>query len=104
MKRLQVVFNDEAWAEVEKITLNANESFEMGSVGYSDVINEMVLASKVDIKKLQAKNINIKRSLRVLAGKEEIDIDYALKMLAEIKAKMSKKKVVQLNAEETKHA
>lgn len=91
-KRLQVIFTEEAWKEIEATTNEANQNFEMGSINYSDVINEMVLNSKVDIKTLQMKHADIRRSLRVLAAKEDIDLDTVIKTLSELKAKGGKKK------------
>ena len=85
-KRLQVILSDDAWAEVEALTTEANSNFEAGTINYSDVINEMVLSAKVDIKCLQAKHTDIGRSLRILASKG-VDIDSAIKTLMELKAR-----------------
>ncbi|MCM0606586.1 MAG: hypothetical protein KA715_10890 [Xanthomonadaceae bacterium] len=92
IKRLQVVFAEDAWSTIKQITHQANEGFNVGSIGYSDVINELILNSKVDIKHLQAKHTDLRRSLRVLASQDEIDIDLAIKMLTDLRGKPSKKK------------
>jgi hypothetical protein len=86
-KRLQVILTDEAWSAVEALTQDANEKFDSGSINYSDVINEMVLSSKVDIKALQLKHTDLRRSLKALASKEDLDIELAIKSLMELKAR-----------------
>jgi hypothetical protein len=93
-KRLQVILTDEAWSAVESVTKDATEKFESGSINYSDVINEMILTAKVDVKALQLKHTDLRRSLKVLAGKDDIDIEMAIKSLMELKARggSSKKK------------
>ena len=94
-KRIQVVLTEEAWAVVEAVTKEANENFDVGTVGYSDAINEMVLTSRVDIDKLRLKHTNFKRSLRSLASKE-VDLDSVIKHLHELKSKLGRKKTAPL--------
>lgn len=92
MKKLQVVFSVDAWAVVENIYTKATEGFETGSISYSDVMNEMVLTSNVDIKTLQSKHIDIRRSLRAFASQKEIDLDSLIRSLSELKGKSNKRK------------
>jgi hypothetical protein len=99
-KRIQVILNDEAWSAVEALTKEASENFETGSINYSDVINEMVLNSKVDVKALQLKHTDLRRSLKVLALKSDLDLDSAIKSLMELKARSSGKKKNVSNHEE----
>ena len=99
-KRLQVILTDEAWIAVESLTNQASENFETGSINYSDVINEMILVAKVDIKALQQKHTNLRRSLKVLASKSDIDLDSAIKSLMEMKARQGGKKKNPSNQEE----
>lgn len=89
-KRLQVIFTDEAWTAIEALTNEANAGFDGGSINYSDAINEMILMSKVDVKLLQLKHTDLKRSLKALATKDNIDIDSVIKCLMEIKSKSQK--------------
>lgn len=92
LKRLQVVFSNEAWTEIESIANEANKNFEVGSITYSDVINEMALNSKIDIKALQVKHTDVRRSLRVMASKTDVDLDSVIKTLLELKSKSTKRK------------
>lgn len=91
MKRLQIVLTDETWTTVELFTQQANENFNVGSINYSDAINEMILAAKVDVKALQAKHTDVRRSLKVLAAQEDMDLDSVIKSLMELKAKTGKR-------------
>ncbi len=85
-KRLQIILNDDSWQAVDALTKEANQNFENGSINYSDAINEMIVSAKVDVKVLQLKHTNLRKSLRSLASKGEIDIDSAIKTLMEIKS------------------
>lgn len=89
-KRLQISLTEDAWKMVEQMTNEAAINFEVGSINYSDVINEMVLTSKVDIKALQTKHTNLRRSLRIMATQKDIDIDAVIKTLNDLKGKCKK--------------
>lgn len=90
-KRLQIIMNDESWAAVESVTSQANENFKAGSISYSDVVNEMIICSEVDIKTLQLKHTDLRRSLRVLASMDDVDIDSVIRTLNEMKGKTGKR-------------
>ena len=90
-KRLSLCISAEAWQAVEEVTNEATQNFDVGSISYSDVINEMILTSKVDIKTLQLKHTDLRRSLRSMAAKEDVDIDTIIKNLSELKQKIAKK-------------
>ena len=89
-KRLQIALSDEALIAVESLIKEANDNFELGHINYSDIINEMVINSKVDIKVLQDKHTDIKRSLKSYAKQEYPDIDALIKTLTEIKKQKQK--------------
>lgn len=91
-KRMQVVLDSEAWQIVEALTKEASEGFEAGSIGYSDAINELILCSKVDVKALQLKHTDLRRSLRVLASRDDLDLETAIKALNEIKSQSARRK------------
>jgi len=86
-RRLQVILTEEAWTVVESVTKEANAGFELGTINYSDAINELILAAKVDIKLLQSKHTNIRRSLRFMASKGDVDLDDVIRTLTELKAR-----------------
>ena len=90
-KRLQIILNDAAWAAVESLSNEANSDFDGGHINYSALINEMILSSKVDIKTLQLKHTDLRKSLRALASKGDIDLDTVLKTLSELKSTTKKK-------------
>lgn len=89
-RRLQVILTEEAWAAVDEVTKEANQGL-VGSINYSDTINEMILSAKVDIKVFQSKHTNIRRSLRLMAANENLDIDDVIKSLMDLKAKTGRK-------------
>lgn len=89
-KRLQISLTDEAWKMVEQMTADAAVNFEVGSINYSDVINEMILTSKVDVKTLQTKHTNLRRSLRIMATQKDLDIEAVIKTLNDLKGKCKK--------------
>ena len=105
-KRLQIVLNEEAWSSIETLTNEANAGFDNGSINYSDAINEMVLTSKVDIKALQLKHTDWRRSLKSFASNENADIDSVIKCLAELKSKLPRAsaKAVKPSREDAAHA
>jgi hypothetical protein len=90
-KRLQIILNEEAWKAVDALTTEVNQDFNVGTVTYSDVLSEMVINSKVDVKALQIKHTDLRRSLRVMASKEELDLDGVIKSLMELKARGGKR-------------
>jgi hypothetical protein len=89
-RRLQVILTEDAWAAVDAVTKEANQGL-VGSINYSDTINEMILSAKVDIKAFQSKHTNIRRSLRLMAANENLDIDDVIKSLMDLKAKGGRK-------------
>lgn len=99
MKRIQVVFTEDAWKLVELAADTACKDFKSGSITYSDVVNEMVLNARIDIRALQAKHTDLRRSLKALASQKDIDIDQVMRALSEIKGRGPKKKPSQMDLE-----
>lgn len=90
-KKLQVILSDESWTTLENLTKESNDGFVNGSITFSDVINEVLQTAKLDIRGLQAKHTNIRKSLRIMAAQREIDIDSAIRALMDLKSKGAKK-------------
>lgn len=90
-RKLQVILSDEAWTTLEQLTKEANEGFKAGCISMSDVVNEILPAAKLDIRALQAKHTNIRRSLRLLASQDDIDVDSAIRQLMELKSRSIKR-------------
>lgn len=90
-RKLQVALNDDSWSILEAMTNEANDGFKNGSITYSDVMNEIVTTAKLDIRLLQAKHTNIRKSLRLMASQKEIDIDSAIRALMDLKSKGAKR-------------
>ncbi len=92
-KKIQIVLSDESWSALENLTNEANEGFVNGTINYSDVVNELIATGKLEIRALQAKHTNIRKSLRLMASQKEIDIESAIKALMDLKSKGVKKAV-----------
>lgn len=90
-KKIQIVLSDEAWSALDNLTKEANDGFLNGTINYSDVANELISTGKIDIRGLQAKHTNIRKSLRLMASQKEIDIESAIKALMDLKSKGVKK-------------
>ena len=90
-KRLQVILTDDAWNVVERIYNDVNDGFDAGHINYSDAINEMILTSNVNVKELRKKHTDLRRSLRSLASKPDIDVESVLRCLQELKGIVPKK-------------
>lgn len=90
-KKLQIVMNDESWTALEGLTKEANDGFVNGTITFSDVVNEILITAKLDIRALQGKHTNIRKSLRLMASQKEIDIDSAIRALMDLKSKGAKK-------------
>lgn len=84
-KKLQVILANESWDALKKITDEANHDFHCGTINVSDVVNEMIVNTKIDIRLLQAKHINVRRTLRQMATQKDIDIDSVIQQLQEMK-------------------
>lgn len=90
-RKLQVALNDDSWSALDALTKEANEGFKNGFITFSDVVNEVIVNAKIDMRALQAKHTNIRKSLRLLAAQKEIDIDSAIRNLMDLKAKGAKR-------------
>lgn len=90
-KKLQILLTEEAWNLLDNLTKEANDGFKNGHISWSDVINEILLTAKLDIRALQAKRTNIRKSLRLMASQKDIDFDSAIKHLMDLRSKSGKK-------------
>lgn len=97
MRKIQVNLNEESWALLDGITKEANEDFQLGTITYSDVVIEAILQSRIDVRALQAKHVNLRKSLRLLATKKDIDIDTVIRQMTELKQRGGKKSAKQLS-------
>lgn len=90
-RKLQVLITEDAWKVIEGLQKDSNHEFKCGSINFSDIVNEIILTCKLDIKALQAKCTNIRKSLRNMASEKEIDLDKAIKYLTDLKSKGTKR-------------
>jgi hypothetical protein len=92
-KRIAMFLSEEALEIFERLLASANDGFEAGRITPSDLMSELVLSSRLDIKAIQLKHSDLRRSLRALSNREKIDIDTAIKVLLEMKGRTPRKRV-----------
>lgn len=90
-KKLQIILDEDGSSNLEDLYKEANEDFKNGSITYSDIINELLSSPKIDLKQLQTKHTNLRKSLRVMAQDKNLDLDAVIKNLMELKSKTTKK-------------
>jgi hypothetical protein len=90
-RKLQIVLTDETWTLLENLNKEANQDFKTGFITMSDVVNEMILNAKIDLRSLQGKHTNVRKSLRQLSSQKDIDLDLVIKSLMELKSNQAKK-------------
>lgn len=92
-KRTQIYLSEEAQKLVDDCLKEANENFRTGTITLSDLVSEMILNSKIDIKSLQLKRTDLRRSLRLMSDLPDLDLDTVMRTLSELKIKPTKKSV-----------
>ena len=92
-KRMQFYLDEDSKRILDEYFKAANEDFKTGSINYSDIVNEMIATSKIDIKTLQLKKTDVRRSLLLLAANSKLGLDDIIKRLQELKAKTAKRSV-----------
>lgn len=100
MKRLQLKLGIEALAKLDALVTQVNEGFTVGSISQSDIVEELVLAGRIDTKAIQRKHVDIKRYLKHIASTDALDLDQAIKMLEEYRAHPQTKKQTQVKRAE----
>lgn len=91
-KRLQVLVSQEAWEAVDALCNEANLGFEAGNITVSDAVNEMILSARVDVRALQSKRTDLRKALRAMANKEELDLESVIRSLSDLRGKAGKKR------------
>ena len=90
-RKFKGTLTDEAWGLLNTYAKQANDGFIHGWITLSDVLNEIILSTRVEIPLLRMKHLNIRKSLRVMARDKEMDLDLALKSLSEMKSNAPKR-------------
>ncbi len=87
-KKLQVNLSDKAFQSLQDIVERANDGFEYGKIKYSDVINEIIVNTKVNIEDLRSRNTNIKIALRIMLKQKNMDIKAVSEKIETLKNKV----------------
>ena len=102
MKRLQLKLGEEALTKLDALVTQVNEGFTLGSISQSDIVEELIVAARVDAKALQRKHVDIKRYLKQMASDDTLDLDQAIKLLEEYRGQPNGRRLhpLQKKAEE----
>lgn len=90
-KKIQVNLSNEAWNHLEGLLKQLKDEHKSISINCSELVSEIILSSKIDLKSLQVKYTNLRKSLRELSNMKDIDLDVMIKSLVELKNKTGKK-------------
>lgn len=90
-KKIQVTLSDEAWTLLDGLLKQLKDEHKSISINCSELVSEIILSTKIDLKNLQTKYTNLRKSLRELSAMKEIDLDSMIKSLVELKNKTNKK-------------
>jgi hypothetical protein len=91
-KRITVLLDKEAAEQFESLLEEANDGFEAGRITASDLVNEIIATAKLDLRSLQLKHSDLRRSLKVLSAREDIDVEKAIKILSEMRGRVVKRR------------
>ena len=85
-KRIQVILSEPAHKLLEDYVAEANTNFEDGTVLMVDVLELALEKAKIDIRELQIRKTNLKRTLKNISEKpDEIDLDTLIHRLESLK-------------------
>ena len=100
IKRLQVLLSQEAYEEVENIHKKATEGHAQVKLNFSDVIDFMILNSKVSVSDLRLKHTDLRRALLGMAKQKDLSVEDIVSQLAELKNVLGKREVKKLSKPE----
>lgn len=103
-RRIALQLSQEAADRFDRLLSEANQEFEVGRVLASDLLNEIILSTKVDLRALQVKHLDLRRSLKVLSSKEGLDIESAIRFLTDMRSPLVPKKKTRSADAEGGHA
>lgn len=101
-KRLQIIISDSAFQQVEKTYNAAVEGHPTVKLNYSDVIEAMVLNSKVHVADLRLKHTDLRKTLMDLAKRKDLSVEEIISSISELKGVLGKresKKLFKTDAE-----
>lgn len=91
-KRITLTLEKEAIDAFDKLFVSVNEGFEAGRITVSDLMTEIILSARIDIRALQLKHSDLRKSLRALSNREEIDLETAIKTLTEMRGRVGRRR------------
>lgn len=95
-KRLQIVIGEDAFERVDQVYKKATEGQPTVKLNYSNVIEEMILNSKVSISDIRSKHTDLRKTLLDLAKRKDISVEDVVSQIADIKGGLSKRETKKL--------
>ena len=95
-KRLQIILSKTAYEYLEKNHNQATEGFHQVKLSFSDVIEAMVLNSKLNLTDLRLKHTDLRRTLLVLAKRKDVSVEDIVNQMVELKSVLGKKETKKL--------
>jgi hypothetical protein len=93
-----IKISEEAFGLVSKTVEEINGVFGK-LVNSSVVIDEMILNSKIDVKAMQIKHIDLHQLLRSLSSRKDLEVEDVARAIAEYRTKGGKKRATSGNEE-----
>ncbi len=90
-KRLQVILSDSAFEQVEKTYKASVEGHPTVKLNYSDVVEMMILNSKVHVADIRLKHTDLRKTLMDLAKRKDLSVEEIISSMAELKGVLGKK-------------
>ncbi len=90
-KRLQVILSDSAFEQVEKTYKASVDGHPTVKLNYSDVIEMMILNSKVHVADIRLKHTDLRKTLMDLAKRKDLSVEEIISSMAELKGVLGKK-------------
>ncbi len=90
-KRLQVILSDSAFEQVDKTYKSAIEGHPTVKLNYSDVIELMILNSKVHVADIRLKHTDLRKTLMDLAKRKNLSVEEIISSMSELKGVLGKK-------------
>ncbi len=95
-KRLQIILSPHAYECLEKNHKEATQGFSQVKLNFSDVIEAMILTSKLNLTDLRLKHTDLRRTLLDLAKRKDISVEDIVIQMAELKSVLGKKETKKL--------
>lgn len=99
-KRLQIILNENTFSLIESTHKQICDGHPQVKLNFSDLINEMISCSKININDIRSKHTDIRRTLIELAKQKDLKVEEVIQQLAQLKTFTVKKELKKLSKSE----